>query len=83
MGRRGRKPKEHHEPKERYIWMKVSLDEYELPMIVADTSQELADMCGVSQNTVLSCVSKVKAGVYGYNRSSYCRVKVMVSEDDY
>lgn len=36
----------------KYIWMEITKDKYELPVAVADTCEELADMCGVSPYTV-------------------------------
>lgn len=35
-----------------YVWMKVSDDQYELPEVIADSSKELAAMCGIAQNTI-------------------------------
>ena len=32
---------------DRYVWMKVTNDKYELPVAVADTSDELAAMVGI------------------------------------
>ena len=60
------------------VFMKVSNDEYELPEIVADTAKELAEKCGVSENTIYGCVSRARTGkVY---RSSY--VKVTLNKED-
>lgn len=39
------------------IWMKVTKDKYELPLIVADTAEELAQKCGTSANNIRSTVS--------------------------
>ena len=44
------------------IWMKVTQDIYELPLMIADSAQELADMCGVGVNAIYSGVSKNKTG---------------------
>lgn len=38
--------------KQRYIWMCVEADEYELPLIVADSARELAETVGLSVDTV-------------------------------
>ena len=35
-----------------YLWMAVTADEYELPLIVEDTAAALARRLGVSENTV-------------------------------
>jgi predicted DNA-binding transcriptional regulator AlpA len=42
--------------------MKVTNDKYELPLVVADSVQELADILGVSRNSIYSSMSHVKAG---------------------
>ena len=44
--------------KKPYLWICVEADEYELPLAVADTAQELADMLGVKEATVTICVAK-------------------------
>lgn len=38
--------------KQRYLWMAVTADEYELPLAVEDTAAALARWLGVSENTV-------------------------------
>lgn len=42
------------------LWMKISNDEFELPEAVADTSIELAKMCGINKNGVLVAISNAK-----------------------
>ena len=37
---------------QKYIWMCVEADEYELPLIVADSAKELARKMGLSVDTV-------------------------------
>ncbi len=54
------------------IYMWISKDKYELPLAVADTAQELADIVGTTKNTVLSSISR------GYR--TY--VRVTVEEDE-
>ena len=44
------------------IWMKVTKDEYELPVAVADSPMELARILGISSNTINSSISHVKTG---------------------
>lgn len=53
------------------LYMKVTNDKYELPVAVADTGRELAEMVGTTKNTIFSSISK------GYRQ--YQRVEV---EDD-
>ncbi len=43
------------------IWMKVTSDKYELPLAVADTARELAEICGVKENNIVSAISHFKA----------------------
>lgn len=38
--------------KQKYLWMCVEADEYELPLIVADSARELAEAVGLSVDTV-------------------------------
>lgn len=44
------------------IWMEVTPDEYEFPVRMADSAEELARICGVSYGTVVSCVSRRESG---------------------
>lgn len=46
----------------RAIWMKVTMDEYELPVAVADTVRELSEMTGATDNNIRSSYSKYKSG---------------------
>lgn len=38
------------------IWMKVTKDEYQLPLVIADSAQELADICHVKPHNIFSAV---------------------------
>ena len=38
--------------KQQYLWMAVTADEYELPLVVEDTAAALARRLGISENTV-------------------------------
>ena len=42
------------------LWVAVTQDEYELPVAVADTARELAEMLGVKTMTVVSDVSRYR-----------------------
>lgn len=57
------------------IWMQVTLDEYELPLAVADSATELARLIGVTKNAVCTGVYHAKKG----GRSRYVKVE---EEDD-
>ena len=46
----------------KYLWMCVTADEYELPLAVADTARELAEMWGTNQHNVETFVSKNSSG---------------------
>ena len=46
----------------RYLWMLVEADEYELPLVVADTARELAEKCGTTKHNVETFVSKKSSG---------------------
>jgi hypothetical protein len=59
------------------LWMQVTMDEYELPLVVARSSGELARLVGVSNSTVAALVSNAK------RRGCRCRyVKVEVDDDE-
>ena len=61
---------------QKYIWMCVEADEYELPLIVADSARELAEIVGLSVDTIT--VSAYR----GYNGKASGRkfVKVRLEE---
>ena len=42
----------------KYLWIAVEADEYELPIAVADTARELGNMIGLDKHNVESRVSK-------------------------
>ena len=50
------------------IYICVSHDEYELPEAIADTAQELADICGTTKAVVQSCISKYEHGKTKWTR---------------
>lgn len=62
---------------DRYVWMKVTNDKYELPVAIADSSEELAKMVGVKTGNNIRrtmCMYK-KLG----KRPLY--VKVLIDDD--
>lgn len=59
------------------LYMMVTTDEYELPIAVAETLCELADMVGVKVSTIYSSMSHYKAG--SINKTPY--VKVSLDEE--
>lgn len=55
------------------LYMKVTKDKYELPLIVTEGAQELADKEGVNVNTIYSSISHYeRRGQY----SPYRRVRI-------
>ena len=61
-----------------YLWIAVEADEYELPIAIADTAQELADMIGVKEATVTICAAKECDGT----RSGRKFVKIRNADND-
>ena len=47
-----------------YVYLKTTLDNLELPVAVADSAIELAEMIGTSANVVYSAISKGYRGWY-------------------
>ena len=60
------------------IWMMVTSDEFELPLAVADSASELAEICGVKANIIYSSISHHHAK--GFKRCKWVCVKI--SEGD-
>ena len=59
------------------IWMKVTMDEYELPVAVANTAAELARILGVSEGSMRSWIYRARRDGY-----KCCYVCVKIEEDD-
>lgn len=55
------------------VWMKVTDDKYEFPVIIADTAVELAGMLGCTPNNIYSSVSHAK---HRMQNSPYRRVEI-------
>lgn len=45
------------------IWMAVTADDYELPIVVAKTSRELAEKMNVKQSTISCMESRYRRGI--------------------
>ena len=61
----------------KYYWLCVEVDEYELPLVVADSARELAEKCDTTKHNVETFVSKQSSGrTNGYK---YLKVR---REDD-
>lgn len=59
------------------VWIKVTKDEFELPVAIADTAEELAEILGVDRSTILSAVRRYERGEVSF--SVYRRLEI---EDD-
>lgn len=57
----------------KYIYFQVTPDKYELITAIADTSAELARICGVEQKTVLKGVRRYETGEYN---SQWRRIRI-------
>lgn len=64
------------------VWMKVTHDEYELPVAVADSSRELAQICGVKLSSIYSIMSHAKNSYRNYSWSPYIKVRLEDNEED-
>ena len=58
------------------LWICVSTDEYELPIAVADTQEELAEMIGVKKESIRTLYSKWLSG-----RIKSCRYRKVEIDD--
>ena len=56
------------------VWMLVTKDKYELPVIIAETSTELTRICGVSNRTIISGALRSKSGKV--KKSRYIKVEI-------
>ena len=52
----------YHWKNKAYIWMEVTNDEYRHIIKMADSAKELADMCGVTRETVTSTAWRYEHG---------------------
>ena len=62
-----------------YVYMHVTKDKYELPLAVADSVKELADLVGVHPNDIHGVI--YRARIRGSKRSKYVKVKIDDGED--
>lgn len=60
------------------LYLKVTKDKYELPLIVTEGAQELADHEGVSVNTIYSSICHYEKGD---QYSPYRRVQIEEAEE--
>lgn len=60
------------------LWMRVSPDKYEIPEVIADSIEELADKCGVKVRSIRSTICHYKTEG---RRQIYVRVEVPDGSD--
>ena len=60
------------------LWMKVTNDEYELPLAVADTMAELARMTGIKPESLYSIISRDRHG----KKHTYSYREVVIDDED-
>lgn len=56
------------------VYMMVTMDKYELPILVAESVRELAERSGTSENVIRSQISKHKHGII--KRSKFICVEI-------
>lgn len=61
------------------VYMKVTSDKYELPLAIADSIVDLAEMCGIKPNSIYSKMSHFKNGT---GTEKTCPYKKVVIDDD-
>ena len=64
--------------KNKYLWLAVEADEYELPLAVEDSSEKLGRVYGLSKKTVASMVRYGSDG----SKSGHKFVKVRLIDDE-
>lgn len=72
----------HLEPKvmeevDMFLWLMITTDKYELPLIVADSPKELAKLAGVSYQNIKTSIYLKNKGKIAYSKY----VKVEVDDD--
>lgn len=60
------------------LWMEITMDDLELPLVVASSAEELARKIGKHRKNIYSAISKAKARGY---KSRYVKVEVEDGED--
>lgn len=60
------------------LWMKVTNDEYELPLAVAESAAELARMTGIKPESLYSIISRERHG----KKHTYSYREVDIDDED-
>ena len=65
------------------IWLKVTSDDYQLPMCVADSANELAEMCGdVTAQAIREYAAHYKSGYVKTPKYIYIQLKEVEEDED-
>ena len=60
------------------LWMQITPDKYQLPVQIADSAEELADLTGASLNVIRSTASKL---IHGKQKNgSY--ISVVINDEE-
>lgn len=61
-----------------FLYLKVTDDKYEFPIVIADSLTELAEKLGISKQSIKTCMY-----LFRHGKTKKCRyVKVEVDDDD-
>lgn len=60
---------------QKYYWMAVTPDEYELPLLVAQSATALAMKLGVHRGTIFACEARKRSGRYSGRKIVKVKVK--------
>ena len=61
------------------LWMEITTDDLELPLVVASSAEELARKIGKCRNNIYSVISHARARGY---KSRYVKVEVEDGENE-
>lgn len=60
--------------KKTYVYMQITKDEYEFPILTCDSLDELAERTGIRKNTIASTICKWEKGIH--KKSGFIRVSI-------
>ena len=61
------------------VYMEVTMDNLELPLAVADSASELAELRGVNKNAIYKSISRIQLG----QRKTGRYVKVDIEDEEF
>lgn len=56
------------------VWMKIDTKNKDLPLVIADTPEDLAELCGVTPSTVITSACRAAKGRHS------CYIKVWIGD---